>query len=432
MQPTRRTFLKSTAALGAGLYLGRPTLGWASQSPNEKLNLACVGVGGRGYSDLRGVSSENIVALCDVDEVRAAQAFKNYPKSRKYSDFRKLLDKETSLDGVVVGTPDHVHVPVAVAAMHRDLPVYVEKPLGHNVWEVRLATELAREKKLATQLGTQIHATDNYRRVVEAVQSGAIGPVRQVHVWVAKDWGGDHTRDTLLPGTPPIPETLDWNLWLGPAAERPYDKGYLPAQWRRWWDFGSGTLGDMGCHYMDLAFWALGLDAPTKITAQGPPVSPVMAPHGVQVDYEFPARGDRPAVSMTWSDGNKVPTELHGIKLPGAGVLFVGDKGQILGTYSTLKLYPEEKFADWTPPEQTIPPSIGHHQEWIHAVKTGAPTLCNFDYSGPLTETVLLGCVAYRAGKPLEWDAANLKVTNNVPGADELIHPPYRKGWELT
>ena len=428
MSTSRRTFLKSAAAIGAGLYVGRPSASWASKSPSEKIDVACVGVGNRGYSNVQGVKSQNIVAMCDVDDVTAAKAYKNFPKATKYRDFREMLDNE-KLDGVVVATPDHTHLPVAITAMRRDLPVYVEKPMGHNVWEVRLATELAREKNLATQLGTQIHATDNYRRVVEAVQSGAIGPIRDVQVWIHKDWGGDH--DKRLKGTPPIPETLDWDLWLGPAEERPYAKGYLPREWRRWWEFGCGTLGDMGCHYMDLAYWAMGLDYPTKIAAEGPKPSPECPPHGMKVIYNFPSKGDRPPLQMTWSDGNMAPTELHGIKLPGAGVLFVGEEGQILGTYSSLKLYPEEKYADWTAPEPTIPPSIGHHNEWIAAVKTGSPTLCNFDYSGPLTETVLLGCAAYRAGQPLEWDAANLKVTNDVPGAAELIHPAYRKGWEL-
>lgn len=428
MQASRRQFLKSAAAIGAGLYIGQPQVSRAYLSANEKLNVACVGVGGRGYANVEGVASQNIVALCDVDDVRAATAYQNFPKAAKYRDFRKMLDAEKNLDGVVVATTDHVHVPVAVAAMRRDLPVYVEKPLGHNVWETRLATELAREKKLATQLGTQIHATENYRRVVEAVQSGAIGPIREVHVWVAKDWGGDH--DEPLPGTPPVPETLDWDLWLGPAPEREYARGYLPGEWRRWWDFGTGTLGDMGCHYMDLVFWALGLSHPIRVKAEGPTPRKETAPRALTVEYDFPARGEQPPVKMIWSDGSRIPTELHGIKLPGAGVLFVGDEGQMFADYSNLRLYPEEKFADWKAPERTIPPSVGHHNEWIEAIKTGSPTLCNFDYSGPLTETVLLGCVAFRVGKTLEWDAANLKATN-VPEAASLIRPEYRKGWEL-
>lgn len=422
---SRRTFLKSAAAIGAGLYVGRPAVTWASKSPNEKLDVACVGVGGRGYSNVRGVASENIVAMCDVDEVRAAAPFKAYPQATKYKDFRKMLDAE-KLDGVVVSTTDHVHVPVAVAALRRGLPVYVEKPLGHNVWETRLATELAQEKGLATQLGTQIHATDNYRRVVEAVQSGAIGPVREVHVWVGKVWGGGERPATAEP----IPSTIDWDLWLGPAPERPHHTTYYPANWRCWWDFGSGTLGDMGCHYMDLVFWALGLDAPTRIVADGPSPHPETAPTGLTVNYEFPAKEDRPAVKMIWSDGDRIPTELHGIKLKGAGVLFVGDKGQMFADYGGFKLYPEETFADWKAPEQSIPASIGHHAEWIRACKTGDPTLCNFSYSGPLTETVLLGVVAHRLGKPLDWDAAKLEVTN-APEAAELIRPEYRKGWEI-
>jgi predicted dehydrogenase len=423
---SRRTFLKSAAAIGAGLYVGRPAAAWASKSPNEKLDVACVGVGGRGFEDVQGVATENIVALCDVDDLRAAPAFEAHPQAKRFKDFRKLLD-EQKYDAVVVGTTDHIHVPVAVAAMRRGLPVYVEKPLGHNVWEVRLATQLAKEKNLATQLGTQIHATDNYRRVVEAIQSGVIGPVRQVHVWVAKIWsgGGDRPNETQ-----PVPPTLDWDLWLGPAPERPHHSTYYPANWRGWWDFGSGTLGDMGCHYMDLVFWALGLDAPTRVAAEGPPAHPESAPNGLTVTYNFPNKGDRPAVQMTWYDGERTPKEIDGIKVPGAGVLFVGDEGQMFADYTKYRLYPQEKFADWKAPEPTIPESIGHHAEWVRACKTGEPTTCHFGYSGPLTETVLLGVVAHRVGKPIEWDAANLRVAN-APEAERLIRPEYRKGWEI-
>lgn len=422
---SRRTLLKSAAAIGAGLYVGRPAVTWASKSPNEKLKLACVGVGGRGFDNVKGVETENIVAMCDVDDVRAAQAYAAHPGAKKYKDFRKLLDAE-KLDAVVIATTDHIHVPAAVAAMRRDLPVYVEKPLGHNVWEVRLATELAKEKNLPTQLGTQIHAGDNYRRVVEAIQSGVIGPVREVHVWIGKDWGGGERPKE----SQPIPSTLDWDLWLGPAPERPHHTTYYPAEWRRWWDFGSGTLGDMGCHYMDLVFWALNLDTPTHVAADGPPPHPETAPKGLKVAYDFPSKGDRPPVRMTWYDGNLIPTELHGIKLRGAGILFVGDEGQMFADYGGFKLYPEEKFAGWKAPEPTIPASIGHHAEWIRACKTGEPTTCNFGYSGPLTETVLLGVVAHRLGKPIDWDAANLKATN-APEAAALIRPEYRKGWEI-
>lgn len=423
---SRRNFLKSAAALGAGLYVGRPAVSWASKSPNEKLDLACIGVGGRGYEDLKGVTTENIVALCDVDELRAAKAFEEHPKAKKYRDFRVMLD-EQKLDGVVIGTTDHIHVPVAVAAMRRGLPVYVEKPLGHNVWEVRLATEMAKEKKLATQLGTQIHATDNYRRVVEAIQSGAIGPVRKVHVWVGKVWsgGGDRPKEEQ-----PVPPTLDWDLWLGPAPYRPHNTTYYPANWRGWWDFGSGTLGDMGCHYMDLVFWALGLDAPTKVAADGPPPHPESAPSGLTVTYDFPAKGDRPAVTMVWHDGERTPKEVEGHKVPGAGVMFVGDEGQMFADYGGFKLYPQEKFTDWKAPAQSIPASIGHHAEWVRACKTGEPTTCHFGYSGPLTETVLLGVVAYRTGKPIEWDAAKLECPN-APEAAKFIKPEYRKGWEI-
>ncbi|WP_145357249.1 Gfo/Idh/MocA family protein [Alienimonas californiensis] len=433
---SRRTVLKSLAAIGAGLYVGPVARADDSKSPNEKLNLGLVGVGGRGYANLQGVASQNLVALCDVDPRQAKTAFEALPQSTKYADFRRMLDGET-LDGVVVSTTDHLHVPIALNAMRRGLPVYVEKPLGHNVWETRLAAQVAREQQVATQLGTQIHAGDNYRRVVELVRAGAIGPIEEVHVWVGKGWGGG-TRPT---DTPPTPEGLDWDLWLGPAPQRSYHPTYLPANWRRWWDFGSGTLGDMGCHYLDLVFWSLGLKYPTAVAAAGPPPDAETAPVGMTATWDFPARtvepaadgaagGEMPAVKVTWYDGDRAPRELHGIKLSGSGVLFVGKEGQLLADYGSRKLFPQEAFADFTPPEPSIPASIGHHAEWIRAVKTGDPTTCDFAYSGPLTETVLLGLVAYRLGRPIAWDAETLTVPD-VPEAAALIRPPYRAGWEI-
>ena len=430
MNTSRRTFLQSLAALGAGLYVGPRAVGWAAQSPSEKLNLAVVGVGGRGWDNVQGVKSQNLVALCDVDARRAKPAFEAFPDAVKYADFRKMLDAETSggrtLDGLVVSTPDHLHLPIAIDALRRGLPVYVEKPLGHNVWETRLATQIAAEQQVATQLGTQIHAGDNYRRVVELVRAGAVGPIQEVHVWVGKGWGGG-TRPTQ---TPPVPEGLDWDLWLGPAPFRPYSPVYLPAEWRRWWDFGSGTLGDMGCHYLDLVFWALDLKYPTAVAAAGPPPDLETAPLGMTATWDYPARGDLPPVKVTWYDGERIPGELHGIKLKGAGVLFVGSEGQLFADYGGWTLYPQEQFRDYTPPEPSIPRSIGHHEEWIQAIKTGDPTTCNFAYSGPLTETVLLGLVAYRLARPITWDAATLTVPG-VPEAATLIRPPYRNGWEL-
>lgn len=428
-QATRRDFLKQSTAAGLGLWFATQPAWAAGSSPNEKLNLGIIGPGGRGWRNLNAVSEENIVALAEVDAQRGSKAFEKFPKAARYEDFRKMLDKEDNrLDAVVVSTPDHTHAPASVMAMKRGKHCYCEKPLTHTVEEARVAAEVAKTNNLATQMGTQIHAGDNYRRVVEIIRSGAIGPVREVHVWVGKVWGGGDRPEE----TPPVPDHLDWDLWLGPAAERPYHPAYVPYHWRKWWAFGNGTLGDMGCHYIDLPFWALDLRHPTTVAADGEP-SPAheeTCAMGLKVDYEFPARGEQPPVKLTWYDGRRTPKELYGQKLPGAGVLFVGEKGRMLAQYRDYKLLPEEEFADYEPPEPSIPRSIGHHKEWIHACKTGQPTTCNFDYSGTLTEAVLLGTVSYRVGQKLQWDAAALKATN-CPEAEKFLRLDYREGWTL-
>ncbi|MGN6135297.1 MAG: Gfo/Idh/MocA family protein [Aureliella sp.] len=399
-----------------------------SKSPNEKLNLACVGTANRALDDIKEVRHENIAALCDVDKNYLDQRLAEFKSARPYRDYRELIDKEgDKIDAVVVATADHHHAPAAIRALRAGKHVYCEKPLTHTVAEARLLAKVAKEKGLATQMGTQIHAGENYRRVVEIIQGGVIGDVQDVHVWVGKGWGGGD----LPTETEPPPEYLDWNLWLGPAPERPFAKGrYHPAQWRRWWAFGSGTLGDMGCHYMDLAFWALGLTHPTSIEAEGPPVHPETAPEGLIVRYQFPERDGKPPVKMTWYDGNMIPKTLFEQRVPGAGLMFVGSKGMMFADYNAFRFFPTEKFKDVQLPEKSIPRSIGHHKEWLKACRDGSPTTCNFQYSGGLTETVLLGTVAYRVGKPIEWDAANLKVTN-APEANRLISKEYRSGWEV-
>jgi predicted dehydrogenase len=429
---SRRRMLKSTAFAGVAIWASGSGLHGQTRSPNEKLNLAGIGVGGRGGDDVNGCASENFVALCDVDDRRAGGTFEKHPKAKKYRDFRKMLHElDKQIDAVVIGTPDHSHAPPAALAMKMGKHCYCEKPLTRFVYETRVLTELAAKNKLATQLGTQIHAGDNYRRVVELVQSGAIGPVRQVEVQFPRGLGGmDRPTDT-----PPVPEGLDWDLWLGPAAYRPYSPAYVPASWRAWWAFANGTLGDFGCHYMDLPYWALKLKYPTSVEAQAPvPPHPETTAPVLTVRYEFPARGDLPPVTMTWRNGGdeNLPPIIKEKSLPnwGAAVLFAGDKGMLLANYSKHQLLPEADFAGFKPPEPTIPASIGHHQEWIRACKTGEPTTCSFDYSGPLTETVLLGNVSYRVGSKLEWDAASLKATN-CPEADKLIKLEYREGWTL-
>lgn len=432
----RRAFLQSAAAGSAAVA----SAVFVSESPArpsrsmlENLNVACIGTANRAAEDVNGVMSENIVAIVDVDSSYLDRAKKMLTEKKKleprcYADYREMIEAEGDrIDAVVIGTTDHHHAPASIRAIRAGKHVYCEKPLSHTVFESRLIARAAAEKKLATQLGTQIHAENNYRRVVEIIQAGVIGDVTEVHVWVGKSWGGGERS----PKSDPVPATLNWDLWLGPAPERPFVSGaYHPANWRRWWDFGQGTLGDMACHFMDLPFWALNLRHPVRCEAEGPEVHPETCPLGLIVRYDFPARGSMPATKLTWYDGNMIPKKINDRPVPANGVMFVGRDGMMFADYGRYKLYPEEKFAGFKPPTQTIPASIGHHAEWIKACKDGSPTTCNFDYSGALTETVLLGNVAYRIGKPIEWDAENL-VAKNAPEAAKYLTKEYRAGWEV-
>ncbi len=433
---SRRQFLSTSAAASSALALGayvNIAPARESKSANGKLNIAAVGVTGRAGEDIAGVTSENIVAICDVDDNLMAKGVERFKPQRTYRDFRIMLEKEEqNIDAVVIGTPDHCHAPATALALRMGKHAYCEKPLTHTVLEARTLANLAKEKKLVTQMGNQIHAGDNYRRVVELVQGGAIGKVTEVHVWA----GAVYTGAKFTTGSP-VPKGLDWDLWLGPAPERSYSEGVHPFQWRKFWDFGTGTLGDFGCHYTDLAHWALDLRAPTAIEATGTPVDPVSAPGYCLAHYEYPARGEMPAVKLHWYDSGKKPDmlkELTHSKGPfadwGGGQLFIGSGGMLISNYGEHYLLPEDKFVGFKRPEATIPPSIGHHKEWLEAIKTGGKTTCNFDYAGALTEAVLLGTVAYRSGKRVEWDAENLKVTNN-PDAQQFVHKEYRKGWTL-
>ncbi len=439
---SRRNFLKASAATTAALTA--PGF-LRARGANEKLNIAMIGSGGRGAANLNGVSSENIVALCDVDRNAITKAAVKHPKAATFTDYRLLFDKAAKdFDAVVVSTCEHTHAFATLRALQAGKHVYCEKPLTHNIWEARVIREAAGKTKLATQMGTQIHATNNYRRVVELVQSGAVGPVREVHVWVGRAWGlqsaeeAKANRDIVYVTERPKesvkpPASLAWDLWLGPALERPFNPVYVPGpKWYRWWDFGNGTMSDLGSHWNDLPFWALKLKAPTAVSANGPKPHKELAPASMQAIYEFPARGEMPAVTMTWHQGSFRPPQWTEKKIPrwGSGVLFVGDKGMLLADYGKFVLLPEKQFADFTPPRPFIEKSRGHYAEWIHACKTGAPTTCNFEYAGWLTESNHLGNVAFRAGKRLEWDAARMKATN-CPEADAFIHREYRKGWKL-
>lgn len=435
MKLDRRSFLKTAAAgsAAASSTVAFPTILRArtvGEIPaNEKINIAVVGPANRGAANLAGVASQNIIGICDVDSRYLKKAGEQFSSAKLYADFRIMFQElESQLDAVVVSTADHTHAPASAMAMRMGKHCYCEKPLAHTVKECRVLAEIAQEKKLVTQMGTQIHATDNYRRVVEAIQAGSIGKVTDVHAWCGKGWGGTGTRPT---SAQKIPEYFNWDLWLGPAPERPYNACYAPANWRRWWDFGNGTLGDMACHLMDLPFWALGLRSPSTVEAEGPqPVNPEMCPAGLKVKYLFPSQSGN--INLTWYDGNIKPAVLseHGLPNWMMGVLFIGTNGMLMANYNTLQLYPQEKFSDYKAPEHSIPKSPGHYVEWFNGMRNGTPTLCNFDYSGHLSETVLLGCVAYRSGVKLEWDSETLQVKNS-PEAQKLIHKEYRKGWDL-
>ena len=437
-QLNRRDFLRNAAFSGAGLIILSDSRMVRGTQANEKLNVACIGIGGRGAADVNGVgASENIVALCDVDEKHAAETFGRYPQAKRYKDFRVMLDEmQNKIDAVVVGTPDHTHAVAGVMAMKLGKHCYCEKPLTHTVYEARVMADLAREKKLVTQMGTQIHAGGNYRRVVELVQSGAIGKVREVHVWLGADFNGppvptNMSQPDAPTERPALPETLDWDLWLGPASYRPYSPAYAPFGWRYWWNFANGELGDFFCHYCDLAFWALKLRHPISVESVGP-VHAESAARWTIVRQQYPARGDLPAVNLTWYNGGGYPELIKEQKIPqwGSAVLFMGSDGLLIADYNKHQLLPEEKYVDFQRPEPFIPDSIGHHLEWAEACKTGGPTTCNFDYSGALTEAALLCNVALRTGEKLTWDARNLKAIG-CPEADAFIRRQYRKGWTL-
>lgn len=436
--PISRRDMLRTAAVAAGVWTTAGTFPRArGESPNEKLQIAGIGIGGRGADDVNGSAHENIVALCDVDEQRAAKTFERYPRARRYKDFRKLLDEmHRQIDAVVIGTPDHTHAVAAVMAMKLGKHCYCEKPLTHSVFEARTMAEVAREKKLATQMGTQIHAGSNYRRVVELVKSGVIGQVGEVHVWLGANFKGpsrpsDMSQPDAPSARPPVPPTLDWDLWLGPAAYRPYHSAYAPFGWRYWWNFANGQLGDFFCHYCDLAFWALDLRHPTTVEAEGP-VHPESAARWTIARQEYPSRGDLPPVTLHWYNGGPYPELVKEQNIPqwGSAVLFIGAQGMLIADYGKHQLLPEAKFKDFQRPEPFIPDSIGHHREWTEACKTGGPTTCNFDYSGALTEAALLCNVALRVGRKLTWDAKNLKAIG-CPEADAFLRREYRKGWTL-
>lgn len=441
---SRRSFLQATAAFGLGSAVH--VRGDESSAPEkEKLRIAVIGCGGRGGANLKSVASEQIVAVCDVNQQNLNRAAAAFPKARVETDFRKLFDHANEFDAVVVSTCEHTHAFATLPALQLGKHVYCEKPLTHSIYEARVIREAAAKAGVATQMGTQIHAGDNYRRVVELVQSNAIGNVTECHTWVGRAWGRQSADDAKQnkdrlhveerpQATHPVPEGLDWDLWLGPAPYRPFNNVYFPGpNWYRWWDFGNGTMSDLGSHWMDLPFWALELKAPQTVEASGPAPHSEIAPASMQVTYEYGARRNLPPVSVSWYQGANKPKLWKSGAIPrwNSGVLFVGERGMLLSDYGKHLLLFDQNVSGFQRPEAYIPKSIGHHAEWINAAKTGEPTTCNFEYAGWLTEANHLGNVAFRTGKKLQWDANAMQATN-APEADQFIRRKYRDGWSLS
>lgn len=433
----RRGFIANSLAAAAFSIVPRHVIGGKNfKAPSDTLNIASIGAGGVCRAYISNCDSENIVALCDVDDQRAAETFQKYPNARKYRDFRIMLEKEKNIDAVIVGTPDHTHTVAAMAVMQSGKHLYCAKPLTRTIAEARLLTKTAKSTAVATQMSTQQNASDDHRVLEEMIASGAIGNISEVHIWSNRPiWPQGIERPA---DSPSIPDALDWDLWLGPAPYRPYHPAYVPFNWRGWWDFGTGALGDMGCHGFDPIYKALKLTQPVSVEASSTPVNKETFPSGSIVHYEFPARGDMPPVTVTWYDGGLQPTrpeelpDQESMNFGSGGTLYIGEKGKIVSTATGNKprLIPTEKMEAYTPPEPYLPRSIGHYQEWLAACKGGEAAGANFSYGGPVTEMVLLGNVALRVPGKLNWDYENMRFTN-IDEANQYIDEPYRDGWAL-
>jgi len=440
---SRREFIRKASILSAAT-LAFPYVMRAQQgrSPNDKLNIACCGVGGRGADAVKGLMGENLVAFCDVDDAKAADTFKAHPEigsDRRFKDYRVMLEKlGDQIDAVTVSTPDHMHFPIAMAAMALGKHVFVEKPLTHTISEARQLAKTAREKKVATQMGNQGHAGEGCRLLKEWVMAGVLGDVTEVHSWTNRPiWPQGVNAPDHSKMMPVIPSTLDWDLWLGVAAAREYDPAYLPFTWRGYWDFGTGALGDMGCHLLDGAFYALELGSPTRVEAVCAKQTEVSPPTASVVAYDFPARGAMPKLKLTWYDGGMMPplpADLEpGRLLETNGTLIVGSKATVLADtyYGKVRIIPDAKMAALSPslPAQSIPRiEGGHFAEWVRACKGGTPAGSNFDYSSGLTEVALLSNLAIRARRPIDWDGAAMRVTNN-DDANRFVSSNYRPGF---
>lgn len=443
----RRTFLSGIGLATAGASIG-PGFVWGLRgagtgSPNNKLNLAAIGLNNQGRSDLHQVAGENIVALCDADTQYTAREASRFPRAKLYQDFRRMFDEMgKEIDAVIIATPDHSHAVIALRAIEMGKHVYCEKPLAHSVYEVRRLMQAARERKVVTQLGNQGHSFDSIRVFREWVEGGAIGAVREVHAF----GGSVYSEPGLLEEVKraqPVPKTLDWDLWLGPAESRPFHPAYHPRTWRRWTRFGTGVIGDWTCHIIDPVFWTLDLGAPATVEAvepadYDPAVHGETFPAGNVIHFTFAGKGDRPPVKLTWSDGPRqpprpveLPADEH---LPEFGAVVAGDKGKIIyGSHGAraLQILPEERAEGWSRQPQRYSRSAGHCKEWLAGCKSGKSAGSDFSYGGPLTEVALLGIIAMRfRGQKLHWDGAAMKFTN-CAAANAFLKPEFRKGWEM-
>lgn len=405
------------------------------------MNLGFIGAGGRATENLKEMTSENIVALCDVDDKNAAASFAKFPNAKRYRDFRKMLEAEKSLDAVVVSTPDHTHALTAIHAMQMGKHVYCEKPLAHSIWEARKMADTAREHGVVTQMGTQGHAMEGTRRAVEVIRSGVLGEISELHVWTDRPAGWWPQGEERPTETPPVPDTLDWDLWLGPAPHRPYHPIYVPFKWRGRWDFGTGAIGDMGVHNLDTAYWALELGLPESAEVlDSAPKTNDCPPLWSRIQLNFSSQGGKRAVKMLFYDGGKhPPAELfHGEEIPTNGSLVIGSKGTLFtrtwhggeNASDMFLLLPKKEFVDYKAPTPTLPRTKEHHFEFIQACKGGPPAQSPFSYAARLTETLLVGQLALRTGKRIEWDAKNMQA-RGVKEADPYIHPHFRKGWSV-
>lgn len=460
---SRRDFLGGAAATTAAFTIvpHKALAGTGHIPPSNRLNIAAVGIGGMGRLDLERLiqevdelNDENIIALCDVDDRYAVRTYQRYPKAKKYIDFREMLEKEKDIDAVIVATPDHLHAAVSMAAIKKGKHVYCEKPLTRTIYEAQMLADAARKSKVATQMGNRNQALEKHRLECEWLWAGAIGPVREVHVWCERP-GTGLGWPAAIPrpkDTPSVPKGLDWNLWLGPAPYRPYHPAYIPFSWRGWRDFGTGALGDIGGHRIFHVFRALKLEHPTSVEVYSTKPSRKLRPEHNRLlyrfgeyefvdasetypmaciaHYQFPARGDMPPVKLIWYDGGMKPAKPDELEeqreLSNDSIMYVGDKGKMLDG----RLIPESKMESYKRPPKTLPRSSGHFNEWINACRGGEPAGSNFDIASLVTKTVLLGNIAQRVGKRLHWDGPNMKVTN-VPEANQYIHREYRKGWSL-